>query len=125
MGDNVLRQLSTLIKKTLRNYDHLGRIGGEEFGILLRDTEAKEAYEIINRLREKIMASIFNNPSNPVKITLSIGLVESWQKCTFELLYSRSDLALFEAKGNGRNQVIIYNENIPSRGIESTGSLSQ
>jgi diguanylate cyclase (GGDEF)-like protein len=111
VGDNVLRQLSSLIKKTLREYDHFGRIGGEEFGLLLPDTDVMEADDIINRLRNKIMTTTFNNQMNPVNITLSIGLVESWLDCTFELLYSQSDIALYRAKNNGRNQVVIIDPN--------------
>tara|TARA_R110002153_G_scaffold10418_4_gene41230 strand:+ start:3959 stop:4924 length:966 start_codon:yes stop_codon:yes gene_type:complete len=107
VGDNVLRQLSALIKKTLREYDHFGRIGGEEFGILLPDTTAIKADEIINRLRSKIMDTTFNHHNNPVNITLSIGIIESWFGCTFEHLYNQSDIALYEAKHNGRNQVVM------------------
>jgi diguanylate cyclase (GGDEF)-like protein len=107
VGDNVLLQLSTLIKNTLREYDHFGRIGGEEFGILLPDTEAIEAQDILNRLRNQVMTTVFNNQNDPVHITLSIGLVASWLDCTYELLFSQSDLALYKAKDDGRNQVVI------------------
>jgi len=109
VGDTVLRQLSTLIKTTLREYDHFGRIGGEEFGLLLPDTKTIEAADIINRLRSKVMCTAFNNHHNPVNITLSIGMMESWLNCTFELLYNQSDKALYKAKDNGRNQVVIQN----------------
>ena len=109
VGDNVLRQLCSLIKKTLREYDLFGRIGGEEFGLLLPDTQVTKADDMINRLRHKIMTNTFNNHHNPVKITLSIGMVESWLNCTFELLYNQSDIALYKAKDNGRNQVVILN----------------
>ncbi|MEP1446527.1 MAG: diguanylate cyclase [Paraglaciecola sp.] len=110
VGDTVLRQLCSLVSGTLREYDLFGRIGGEEFGVLLRNTQATEAYDIMNRLRDKVMNSAFNTPSTPVNITLSIGLVESWMKCSFELLYSQSDIALFRAKKNGRNQVAAINK---------------
>ncbi|MDN4501838.1 GGDEF domain-containing protein [Alteromonadaceae bacterium BrNp21-10] len=106
VGDNVLRQLASLVKKALREYDHFGRIGGEEFGILLPDTTAAEAEEITNRLCSQIMTTTFNDEDNPVNITLSVGLIESWPDCTFELLYNQSDIALYQAKDNGRNQVV-------------------
>ena len=106
-GDNVLRQLCTLVKQTLREYDHFGRIGGEEFGILLPNTNATEAEEITNRLRNKIMSTVFNNQTHPIGITVSIGLAESSRDTTFELLYSQTDIALYEAKDTGRNQVVI------------------
>jgi diguanylate cyclase (GGDEF)-like protein len=122
VGDNVLRQLSQLIKNTLREYDNFGRIGGEEFGILLRDTRATEAYEIINRLRKTIMANTFNTPAKPVNITLSIGLIESWVDCTFELLYSQSDIALYRAKNNGRNQVVVLDRFKSNNGINGLGN---
>ena len=107
VGDNVLVQLSTLIKKTLREYDHFGRIGGEEFGILLPGTRSIEAKDIINRLQTQILTTAFNNQNNPIYITLSIGLVESWPNCTYKLLFSRADLALYQAKDDGRNQVVV------------------
>jgi diguanylate cyclase (GGDEF)-like protein len=107
VGDNVLRQLSALVKETLREYDQFGRMGGEEFGILLPDTKVVEAIDITNRLLSKITTTIFNNHENPVNITASIGLVESSHDSTFEHLYSQSDIALYKAKNNGRNQVVI------------------
>jgi diguanylate cyclase (GGDEF)-like protein len=110
VGDTVLLQLCTLIKTMLREYDHFGRIGGEEFGILLRDTPIQEAKDIINRLREKIMSTQFNNTKAPVQLTISIGLVESWLSSTFELLYSKADVALFAAKDQGRNQMVSINK---------------
>lgn len=122
VGDNVLRQLCSLVKKTLREYDHFGRIGGEEFGILLRDTKANEAIDIMNRLREKVMISPFNNTEKPVNVTLSIGLIESWQGCSFELLYSQSDLALYEAKHKGRNQAIVGVRPSLQNGVNELGA---
>lgn len=119
VGDTVLRQLCKLVKKTLREYDHFGRIGGEEFGILFPDTKVAEAGEIVNRLRQKIMTTPFNNPHTPVTITLSIGLVESWMGCTFELLYSQSDKALYEAKKAGRNQVVVDSNQLPLKAGQS------
>lgn len=110
VGDKVLRQLSKLVSNTLREYDLFGRIGGEEFGILLRDTTTTEAYDIMDRLRKKVMNSTLNTATNPVKITLSIGLVESWLDCTFEQLYNQSDMGLYKAKNNGRNQVVVINK---------------
>jgi diguanylate cyclase (GGDEF)-like protein len=107
VGDNVLRELSTLVRKTLREYDHFGRIGGEEFGLLLPLTCQKEASDITNRLRETIMSTSFNNHDKPIKITVSIALVESQPDCNFEHLYNQSDVALYTAKHNGRNQVIV------------------
>jgi PleD family two-component response regulator len=53
------------------------------------------------------MDTTFNHRNNPVNITLSIGIVESWFGCTFEHLYNQSDIALYKAKHNGRNQVVM------------------
>ncbi|MBU3005757.1 sensor domain-containing diguanylate cyclase [Paraglaciecola arctica] len=110
VGDKVLSQLCKLVSNTLREYDLFGRIGGEEFGILLRDTKTTEAYDIMDRLRKKVMNSTFNTATTPVKITLSIGLVESWLGCTFERLYNQSDMGLYRGKNNGRNQVVVINK---------------
>jgi PleD family two-component response regulator len=53
------------------------------------------------------MTTFFNNQNNRVHITLSIGLVAGWPDCAYRLLFSQSDLALYKAKDNGRNQVVI------------------
>lgn len=108
IGDKVLVKLAVVINSLLREYDPFGRIGGEEFGLFFPDTAIEQAQEICQRLCELIGETNFNSAGRPIKITVSLGVVEYWQGATFEQLYSDADLALYEAKDAGRNQTVIY-----------------
>ena len=68
------------------------------------NTKAEEAYEIANRIRKEIQSLDFNN----FKITVSIGISQSTRTCSSKTLISLADKALYKAKENGKNQVIVY-----------------
>ncbi|MEE3635418.1 diguanylate cyclase [Pseudomonas defluvii] len=105
VGDCVLRQLGTEIKKNLREDDLAGRYGGDEFCVILPNIDIEQAVQIMERLREKISA--YRNEQLPdLRITLSIGLALCHE--TFDDPVSwldEADKALYSAKNNGRNQV--------------------
>ncbi|MBB1267988.1 sensor domain-containing diguanylate cyclase [Shewanella sp. SR44-3] len=106
-GDEVLQQVARLIGKQLRPYDIFGRIGGEEFAIFLADTDKELAYLIAERLR----ISIYNTPirfaSMTLSVSASIGLCEHLVGSGFQNMYEKADIALYQAKKLGRNQVCI------------------
>lgn len=111
VGDIVLEEFCKAIKDQLRKYDLFGRYGGEEFLILLPETESNAALEIANRLR----ASIENKPVNigdKISYTISIGGVSIIpnQETSIENLFDLSDRALYQAKEKGRNRVEFYNQ---------------
>ncbi|WP_321402291.1 diguanylate cyclase [Maridesulfovibrio sp.] len=107
-GDDVLKALSNTGLKILRNIDVFGRIGGEEFSILLPDTGLEGAKQVAERLRAEIEAKVMNTRSGPLKITVSIGVATYNDKTdTLENLLKAADIGLYAAKEAGRNQVKI------------------
>lgn len=106
-GDVVLQHLTTILKQNLRSKDILSRWGGEEFLILLPDTDIQESFLMANKLR----TTVEENPANNrlIYYTISLGVGTFNQEYTGELdsLLIAIDQALYQAKQNGRNQVII------------------
>lgn len=101
-GDNVLREVASLLKGSLRERDVVGRWGGEEFIILLHQGKALNHIQTIERLHR-----MFENKtlSSGLRITLSFGGAD-WRKGdTLEKLFARADQALYVAKSKGRNRV--------------------
>ncbi|KIX15342.1 diguanylate cyclase [Dethiosulfatarculus sandiegensis] len=105
-GDNVLKHLCDLCRSQLRVSDSLGRIGGEEFGILLVDCPLKKALQVAERLKELIADSVLLYSGEPISCTASFGVAQlNPSTDNLELLMKRADAALYEAKGKGRNLV--------------------
>jgi len=108
VGDTVITAVSKLMVLNTRTKDHIGRIGGEEFAVLMPKTSTEAAYQIADRLRENISKhSIAVEGHGSIKITVSIGLstmVKDKDESIHTLL-KRADTALYKAKNNGRNQV--------------------
>ena len=103
-GDFVLSEIGTILKKTFRKSDCLGRWGGEEFIVVLPHTN----YEDGLKLAEKVRKTIENYSFKNVKITISIGIGEFKNKKEFEQALNLADEALYKAKNNGRNQIKGY-----------------
>ncbi|MGZ5053925.1 MAG: PAS domain S-box protein [Methylobacter sp.] len=108
-GDIVLQTLSHILRETLRSIDIIGRWGGEEFVILLPETDAQEAAEIAERLREAIdHAKVTLATGLPLHFTASIGIATLKEKDTnIDILLNYADEALYQAKNTGRNKVCI------------------
>lgn len=106
-GDAVLRKLAEVCCETLREVDRVGRIGGEEFAILLPETEQAEATEAAERLREAIAnAKVPLESGLPLHFTISIGVASLTSKDeNMDVLLNLADKALYEAKETGRNKV--------------------
>lgn len=110
-GDVVLRSLSKLLRETLRQVDIIGRIGGEEFAILLPETGVKHAVNVAERLREKISKHAVPLDSGlPLHFTVSIGVSSLHSKdVNIDVLLSLADRALYEAKRE-RNKACVSQE---------------
>ncbi|MFO1391508.1 MAG: sensor domain-containing diguanylate cyclase [Agitococcus sp.] len=107
-GDLVLQKVAQTIKSSIRDSDIAGRIGGEEFAILLVQTPIlNRGYEVAERLRQAIESTaIILNDDQEVPLTISIGAVEPvYPHETLPTLLQRADQLLYKAKRNGRNQV--------------------
>jgi len=104
-GDEVLRAVATMINKSLRNTEFCGRYGGEEFLIVLTQTDIKGALICAERVRTNIENILFPDLSSDFKVTVSIGLSEYQRGENVEEIISRADEALYRAKKGGRNRV--------------------
>ncbi len=108
MGDKVIIKLARTINDIIRSTDIAGRIGGEEFAIILPETESSEAKELAERLRCKVDSIILTNGKGTLAFTASLGLAESAPNdSSFNDTLSRADIALYKAKEQGRNCVVI------------------
>ncbi len=104
VGDYVLKEIVLVIKKNIRKYDILCRIGGEEFTIMLPNTEIKCSYNLAERLREIIEKYTFIDAH---KITISLGLTQYENGDTLDTILKRADEALYTSKNSGRNRTSI------------------
>ncbi|PPC97163.1 diguanylate cyclase [Methylotenera mobilis] len=108
VGDIALKSVADIAKSTLRDFDICARLGGEEFAVLLPETNKSQAYEVAERLRLAIENSKVPLPSGglPLTMTISIGVSSMTSKDdNIDVLISKADKALYEAKKTGRNKV--------------------
>lgn len=105
-GDAVLRSIARSLVSCLRKGDLVGRLGGEEFSILLNATPIAGATLVADRLRAKIEATQVTHDAKILHVTASIGVVELASGEAYPAAMARVDSALYEAKQGGRNRVI-------------------
>jgi len=109
IGDMVIRIIAEKMAQHTRSIDKIGRIGGEEFAILMPNTDARTAYQIADRLRTYIEKDELTFENKTIKITVSIGLTHRKKGETdTQTVLQRADSALYEAKRNGRNRVCYF-----------------
>ncbi|OUS10561.1 diguanylate cyclase [Gammaproteobacteria bacterium 54_18_T64] len=104
-GDKVLQALAEVLKNSIRESDSLFRWGGEEFLILLPDSNVKTARRFAEKIRLKVAEMIFTLPPQSLPVTVSAGVASIGDTDTADDLISRADKALYSAKENGRNRV--------------------
>ena len=110
-GDEVLRDLTRRISKAIRGSDIFVRIGGEEFSILMPDTDLSKGMEIAERLRILVQEKEFEYNGNKILITISLGLAQYGGE-TVARMIEKADKALYEAKANGRNQFVVADREV-------------
>lgn len=112
VGDQVLRFLAEYCQRNLREVDVLGKYGGEEFVVLLPETDTSEAVIIAERLRDKIKNESISTSIGPLNITVSFG-VASFNNSLhdFDALLDQADMAMYSAKEAGRDKVRTYLKN--------------
>lgn len=106
-GDDVLRRFASHVANALRRGDMIGRLGGEEFGILLGNTDGTTAIAIVDRIRSEVAAMSMGGDVS-ITITCSFGIAElTAQDKDVSSALNRADLALYRAKTEGRNRVVL------------------
>ena len=112
LGDDILKAAANQMRTLLVQEQHLAyRVGGEEFALLLPETSIEEAYAIVEKIAAAIIQIEFHGrDGESVRITLSAGIT-SYNKATAETaeqFYGRADQAMYSAKHNGKNQIVIF-----------------
>jgi diguanylate cyclase (GGDEF)-like protein len=114
VGDEVIRSLARIVASTGRESDIAGRVGGEEFAILLPQTNARDAQELAERLRERMEQSVVHLDHGEVKFTASFGVVQMGSGCeSLEALVAAADGATYRAKKRGKNFVFVVTPPAP------------
>ena len=109
-GDLILKNTIAAIKKVLRGSDLLGRLGGEEFGVLTIHMTESAAFTLAEKIRVAVSDSGVANNDETVFVTVSIGVALFDSSQPFDTLMEHADMALYQAKNNGRNRVEIWKQ---------------
>lgn len=115
VGDRVLVHIAKLIRMHSRIRDVAARYGGEEFIILHPSIDKQDAYLIVDRIRKGVAETPFVLDGKKIDVTLSAGVVDTHMRtgCTqFDDMLKLADRALYRAKDAGRNQVVLFNEQV-------------
>lgn len=115
VGDAVLIKLAEVCQHTLRSIDSMGRIGGEEFAILLPETDIEQAMEVAERVRMALADTRLDQPNSrdPLRFTVSLGIATLAPNiATIDVLLSLADHALYQAKNTGRDKVCVQHNPI-------------
>ncbi|HEX8954882.1 MAG TPA: GGDEF domain-containing protein [Burkholderiaceae bacterium] len=112
-GDMVLKTMSDASTKLLRALDRFGRLGGEEFGIVLPATWLDHGMIAMNRLTKAIDAVNWDHIAPDLKLTFSAGITTNAVNDTAETMIQRAEKALLQAKSEGRNRIVSLEEEMP------------
>ncbi|GGD08053.1 diguanylate cyclase [Pyruvatibacter mobilis] len=118
-GDRVLKDLSAIIRRSTRKCDFAGRIGGEEFAVLLPETDLNQSIVVATRICKAVSAHASRYRNQEIRTTVSIGVTESRGHKSLDAIYESADRALYTAKADGRARVVSAVES-----LQRTVSLS-
>ena len=128
-GDEALKLISAALEKSVRSYDIVGRIGGEEFAVFLPNVSTKDALYIADRLRRAVASSEFKPKGVRYDLSVSVGGVIYQEATAFTELFKAADANLYAAKEQGRNRSIIsqYSESYASKesGPDTTDTAAE
>ncbi|PMP93538.1 MAG: hypothetical protein C0173_00450 [Desulfurella sp.] len=108
IGDNVLCQIGNLIKKNIRTSDIPIRYGGDEFVVLMPETDINSAKKVAEKFVQKMSKVVFRKKDEEFKVTFSIGLTSVRKDDTFESIMERVDAALYSSKRSGKNSITVF-----------------
>jgi diguanylate cyclase (GGDEF)-like protein len=106
VGDSVIRGMASLLTSRLRTTDIIGRYGGEEFGVLLLDTPAHAAANVIDDIRRTMREVAYDIGGESLSVTFSAGIAAASNSETHAQLIAAADRHLYDAKRAGRDQVV-------------------
>lgn len=104
VGDKALVMIAAALAGGVRHDDLVGRLGGEEFAVLLKDAGPKEAMIVAERLRLMVNRLMVGSAAKPVRLSVSVGGVSFDRPIPFDLAYRQADINLYRAKKAGRNR---------------------
>jgi diguanylate cyclase (GGDEF)-like protein len=109
VGDEVLVNIARALEKQLRNYDGVGRFGGEEFVTVVTCNNEREVHALGERLRKRVESQTISTTAGPLRITMSVGIA-STVACGYNeaKLVKSADSALYAAKKQGRNRSVLF-----------------
>ncbi|WP_291490478.1 GGDEF domain-containing protein [Desulfurella sp.] len=108
IGDNVLCQIGNLIKKNIRTSDIPIRYGGDEFVVLMPETDINSAKKVAEKFVQKMSKVVFRKKDEEFKVTFSIGLTSVRKDDTFQSIMERVDSALYSSKRSGKNSITVF-----------------
>lgn len=107
VGDEVLKSLANALTASLRQEDVAARLGGEEFGVILRTANHDEAARVAERIRARIADEAIEANGRSIRVTVSIGVATSSDcEASAKVLFEAADQALYRAKQSGRNRIV-------------------
>jgi diguanylate cyclase (GGDEF)-like protein len=106
-GDEIIKALGNLFKTGLRKHDTVARWGGEEYVLLLPETTGEQAFQLAEKLREKIASTQYQYKDKTFNVTVSFGLYQFTKDDTIDEAINKADKNLYQAKQQGRNRCII------------------
>tara|TARA_Y100001960_G_scaffold142540_1_gene150920 strand:+ start:199 stop:1263 length:1065 start_codon:yes stop_codon:yes gene_type:complete len=123
-GDQVIHHVAKICQRAIRGSDFIGRLGGEEFAVILVNTSAIQAYDVAERIREAIQNAPCKVDGIEISTTVSIGVAEYDEQVssTTELMVN-ADKAMYYSKHSGRNQVTLHHGSIPDVKLQHSTNL--
>jgi diguanylate cyclase (GGDEF)-like protein len=110
-GDEAIRQVSQILRENLRKTDIAGRYGGEEFGVILGNTDAQAAIIFCERVRKQVEAVTVVHENKEIRFTVSLGISQASNETSdYKTWLEQADQALYAAKEGGRNQTVVFKQ---------------
>ena len=113
-GDNVLKEIAEILNSLVRNQDRVARWGGEEFLLLLPDTNIDGAVILAEKIRKKIAETSYSYGEHQLSITMTFGASSFAKNKTDKTVIKEADIALYEGKSRGRNRSIPFSPKLPT-----------
>ncbi len=106
-GDAVLKNFASIVSKNIRKSDLFGRVGGEEFAIIINNTNKNKTLQIAEKIRMQVKTDILEFQNHEIHVTVSLGIAMLEKDDTLDSLFEKADKALYTSKQNGRDKVTI------------------